>query len=140
MSKQNMKQKNEQYREQVKTIEKELTDEITMAEAKSLLHVLIFHFGGFARKQNLINTYMARKYHWGNKRTARVLKTLAEIEMLDRSRSKSDNWTLFFLVKGFIEKCRERIIRAAAAIKERLSRCRFAILSITRMHKERTGT
>jgi len=140
MNKQSKRQNLKEYRKQLRTIENELKDEITKAETKSLLHVLIFHFGGFARKQNLINTYMARKYHWGNKRTARVLKTLAEIEVLDRSRSRSDNWTLFFLVKGFIEKCRERIILAGTAIKERMSRCRFAILSITRMHKERTGT
>ena len=140
MNKQNIKQKYRQYREQVKTIKDKLNDSISRAEAKLLLHTLIFHFDGFARQQNLVNKHMSSKYHWGNKRTAKVLKTLAEIGVLDRSRSKSDNWTLFFLVKGFIEKCRERIIRAAATIKERLSRCRFAILSITRMHKERTGT
>ena len=140
MIKQNMKQKNEQYREQVKTIENELKDNTSRAEAKLLLHALIYHFNGFARQQQLVNKYMSSKYYWGNKRTAHVLKTLSEIGVLDRSRSKSDNWTLFFLVKGFIEKCRERVIRAGEAIRERLSRCRFAILSITRMHKERTGT
>jgi len=140
MRKQSNKQKLKEYRKQLRTIERQLDDDILKAEAKLMLHTLIFHFNGFARKQNLINTYMARKYHWGNKRTARVLKTLAEIEVLDRSRSRSDNWTLFFLVKGFIEKCRERIFRAGVAIRERLNRCRFAILSITRMHKEKAGT
>ena len=140
MNKQNIKQKYRQYREQVKTIKDKLNDSISRAEAKLLLHTLIFHFNGFARQQQLVNKYMSKKYYWGNKRTAKVLKTLSDIGVIDRSRSRSDNWTLFFLVKGFIEKCRERIIRAGAAIKERLARCRFAILSINRMHKERAGT
>ena len=137
MRKQNEKQR---YREQVKTIENELKDEITKAEAKLLLRILIYHFKGFARQQQLVNKHMSSKYQWGNKRTAKVLKTLSDIGVLDRSRSESDNWTLFFLVKGLIEKCRERIIRAAVTIKERLNRCTHAILSITRMDKERAGT
>ena len=140
MNKQSKRQKLKEYRKQLRNIEHQLDDHISKAEAKLMLYVLLYSFDGFARQQQLINRHMLSKYHWGNKRTARVLKTLAEIEVLDRSRSKSDNWTLFFLVKGFIEKCRKRIIRAGANIKERMSRCRFAILSITRMYKERTGT
>ena len=140
MNKQSKRQKLKEYRKQLKTIERQLDDRISKAETKLLLRALIDRFDGFARQQNLVNEYMSKKYHWGNKRTAKVLKTLAKIEVLDRSRSNSDNWTLFFVVKGFIEKCRERIILAGTAIKERMSRCRFAILSITRMHKERSGT
>ena len=83
---------------------------------------------------------MLSKYHWGNKRTARVLETLSDIGVIERWKSESGNWTLFFLVKGFIEKCRERIERAGLAIKERISCYRFAILSIIRMREERTGT
>ena len=139
MSKHNKKQKSGQYREQVKIIENRSKDKITRAEAKLLLHVLIYHFDGFARQQQLVNKHMSSKYHWGNKRTARVLETLSDIGVIDRSRSESDNWTLFFLVKGFIEKCRERIERAGLAIKERLRRCSFAILSIIRTREERTG-
>ena len=136
MSRHNKKQK---YKEQVKTIENELKDEIARAEAKLLLRVLIFHFGGFARQQQLVNKYMSSKYQWGNKRTAKVLITLSDIGVLDRSRARSDNWTLFFLVKGFIEKCRERIIHAGLAIKERIRRCRSAILSINRSYEKWGG-
>jgi len=140
MNKQNRKQKNKQYRDQKKVIEDKFIDKSARAEAILLLHALIYRFDGFARQQKLVNRYMSRKYHWGNKRTAKVLKTLSEIGVIDRIRSDSDNWTLFFLVKGFVEKCRESIIRAGHAIKMRKSRYCFAILSITRMYKERTGT
>ena len=139
MRKNNRKQKYRRYVEQVKTIENELKDKTSRAEAKLLLHTLIYHFDGFARQQQLVNRYMSLKYQWGNKRTAKVLKTLSDIDVLARSRSGSDNWTLFFLVKGFIEKCRERIIWAGAAIKERLSHCRLAILSLSRVRGGRTG-
>ena len=137
MRKQNKKQR---YKEQVKTIENEMKDEIPKAEAKLLLRVLIFHFDGFARQQQLVNEYMSTEYHWGNKRTARVLKTLSDIGVLDRSRSEDDNWTLFFVVKGFFEKCRERIELATIAIRERIRRCRYAIFSFVRVRKERFGT
>ena len=105
-----------------------------------ILHALIYHFDGFARQQQLVNRYMSSKYHWGNKRTARVLEKLAEIGVIDRSKSDSDNWTLFFLVKGFIEACRERIKQAKLAIRERLTRYRFAILSIAHARKVISGT
>jgi len=170
MNKQSKRQKLKEYRKQLRTIEHQLDDHISKAEAKLLLYVLIYRFDGFARQQQLVNEHIQRhlhlraiprtlssceprpkvvlrtidnmssKYHWGNKRTAKVLKTLSEIGVIDRIRSDSDNWTLFFLVKGFVEKCRESIIRAGHAIKMRISRYRFAILSITRMYKERTGT
>ena len=140
MNKQSKRQKLKQYRKQLKTIERQLDDRISKGEAKLLLNTLIFHFDGFARQQNLVNEYMSKKYHWGNKRTAKVLKTLAEIDVLARSRSGPDNWTLFFLVKGFIGNCRERIERAVAAIKKRLVYCRFAIFSITPLREERSGT
>ena len=130
MSKQRKKKKLKEYRKQLKTIERQLDDRISKAEAKLLLDTLIFHFDGFARQQKFVNRYMSSKYHWGNKRTARVLKTLSDIGVIDRSRSESDNWTLFFLVKGFIEKCRERILQAGLAIKKRLNRSSQAILSI----------
>ncbi len=105
-----------------------------------LLHALFFHFDGFARQQQLVNEYMSFKYHWGNKRTARVLRTLAEIGMIGRSRSGLDKWTLFFLVKGFLDMCRRRIERAKLAIRERLNRYRFAILSFARLRKMGSGT
>ena len=130
MNKQNRKQKHKQYREQIKIIEEKLNDTSSKGEAKLLLKTLIFHFDGFARQQKIVNEHMSLKYHWGNKRTARVLKTLSVIGVLARSRSESDNWTLFFLVKGFIEKCRERILQAGLAIKKRLNRSSHAILSI----------
>ena len=126
------KQKPEEYRKKEKIIKRKLKDRTARAEAKLLLHTLIFHFDGFARQQQIINVYMSSKYHWGNKRTARVLEKLAEIGVIDRSRSGPDNWTLFFLVKGFIEKCKERIEQAMLAIKKRLNYCRLAILLITR--------
>ena len=150
------KQKLIEFRKQEKTIERRLKDNTSIegdpigsphfqaesielgsssAEAKLLLHTLIYHFDGFARQQQIINAYMSSKYHWGNKRTARVLEKLAEIGVIDRSKSGQDNWTLFFVVKGFIEKCRERIQQAMLAIKERLSHCRLAILSINCIRK-----
>jgi len=135
MSKRNRKHNLMEYRKQVKTIKRKLKDKTSKAEAQLLLHTLIFHFDGFARQQTLINEYMSSKYHWGNKRTARVLRTLAEISVIDRSRTKSDNWTLFFLVKDYFDKCRERIQRAKLAIRERLSRYFFPILSITRIRE-----
>ena len=140
MNKQSKRQKLKEYRKQLKTIERQLDDRISKAETKLLLRALIDRFDGFARQQNLVNEYMSKKYHWGNKRTAKVLKKLAEIGVIDRSRSESDNWTLFLLVKGFIEKCKERIIQAGLSIRERMYRCAHAILSITRMREERFGT
>ena len=134
------KQKPEEYRKKEKIIKRKLKDRTARAEAKLLLHTLIFHFDGFARQQQLVNRYMSLKYHWGNKRTARVLEKLAEIGVIDRSRSGPDNWTLFFLVRGFLDKCRERIQRAKLAIKERLSCCRFAIYCITRIKGVDSGT
>ncbi len=129
------KQKLIEFRKQEKTIERQLKDKTSRAEAKLILHALIYHFDGFARQQQIINVYMSSKYHWGNKRTARVLEKLAEIGVIDRSKSSQDNWSLFFVVKGFIEKCSERIQQAMLAIKERLNRCCFAILSITPTRK-----
>ena len=135
-----MNKHKQKYRGQVKTIENRLKDSISRAEAKLMLDGLIYRFDGFARQQQLVNKHMSSKYHWGNKRTAQVLRTLSDIGVIDRSRTESDKWTLFFLVKGFIEKCRDRIIQAGLAIRERINRYHLAILSITRMHKERTGT
>ena len=83
---------------------------------------------------------MATRFHWGNKRTARVLNTLAQLGVIDRWKSESDNWTLFFLVKGFLEECRNKIIRAGFAIKERMAHCFSAIFSIKLGVKNRTGT
>ncbi len=140
MSKHDRKQKQREFKRLVKVIERRLIDEIARAEAKLLLHVLIHHFDGFARQQNLVNEHMASVFHWGNKRSARVLKKLAEIGVITRSKSESDNWTLFFIVRGFVERCRERVDRALVAIRERMKRCRVAILSISRMRDVRTGT
>lgn len=120
MSKRRDTRKLEEFGRGVKDIENKLKDDIAKAEAKLLLHILIYHFNGFARQQQLINVYMSLKYHWGNKRTARVLKSLSKIGVVNRWKSKSDNWTLFFQVKGFLEECKERIIRASLAIMERL--------------------
>ncbi len=127
------------FRKQEKIIKRILNDNTSIAEAKLLLLVLIFHFDGFAPKQQLVNRYMSFKYHWGNKRTARVLQTLADVGVIDRS-TGPDNWTLFFLVKGFLVRCGEPIERAVIAIKERLSRFRIAILSITRTRETASGT
>jgi len=124
------KQKKKEFGKQVKVIERKISDMIQRNEAKLLLRVLIYHFDGFARQQQLINAYTSSKYHWGNKRTAQVLITLASIGVIDRSRSESDNWSLFFLVKGFLEKCKERIIRAGLAIKKRISHYYSAIISV----------
>lgn len=129
ITKRNKKQKLNEFRKQVKIIENKQTDKIAREEAKLLLQVLIFQFDGFCRQQQLINIYMSSKFHWGNKRTARVLETLAEIGIIDRWKSESDNWTLFFLVKGFLEECRERIVRASLAIKERISQYFSAVVS-----------
>ena len=139
MSKREKKPKLKEFRNQAKVIEDKLSDTISKAEAKLLLHTLIYHFDGFARQQQLVNEYMSSKYHWGNKRTASVLKTLSELGLIDRSRSGPDNWTLFFLVRGFLEKCRELIERAKLAIRERLNRYRYAVLSLVRMRKMDTG-
>ena len=128
------------FRNQAKVIEDKLSDTISKSEAKLLLHTLIYHFDGFALQQQFVNEYMSSKYHWGNKRTARVLEKLAEIGVIDRSRSGPDNWTLFFLVKGFIEACREMIEQAKIAIMERLKSYRFAILSIAHARKTFSGT
>ncbi len=139
-TKRQKQQKQQKYKELVRTIESELPDRISRTESRILLHVLINRFDGFARQQNLVNTYMAHRYHWGNKRTAKVLRTLAEIGVIDRRRSESDNWTLFFIVRGFLEGCRERIIRAVAAIKERLCRRVFAIPSLRHVRRARFVT
>ena len=123
------KQKQKEYRKQVKIIERKLKDKIRQNEAILLLHVLIYHFDGFARQQQLVIDHMSLKYHWGNKRTSKVLKTLNAIGVLDRWKSESDRWTLFFLVKGYAEKCKERIIRAGRAITERIRKYYSAIFS-----------
>ena len=136
MSELTKKQKSEEYRKKEKIIKRKLKDRTSRAEAKLLLHVLIYHFNGFARQQQLVNEYMSLTYHWGNKRTASVLETLSKNGVIDRSKSGPDNWTLFFLVKGFIEKCRERIEQAKLAIMERLSCYRFAILTIASKKKQ----
>ncbi len=121
------KQKNREYNKLVKLIDRKLKDHISRAESKILLHVLIHMFDGFARQQHLVNEQMSQRYHWGNKRTAQVLKTLAEIGVIHRTRCEADNWTLFFLVRGFLKMCRERIERAVLMIRERLLRCAFAV-------------
>ena len=135
MSKRRDTRKLEEYGRGIKDIESKLKDDIARAEAKILLHVLIYHFGGFARQQQLINAHMSSKFHGGNKRTAKVLKSLSKIGVINRSRSKADNWTLFFLVRDFLEECRERIVRASLAIKERIKRYFSAILSIRFIEK-----
>ena len=140
MSKREKKPKLKEFRNQAKVIEDKLSDTISKAEAKLLLHTLIYHFDGFARQQQLVNEYMSSKYHWGNKRTARVLEKLAEIGVIDRTRSGFDNWTLFFLVRGFLDWCRERIEQAKLAIVERLRRYSFAILSIGCTRNAGSGT
>jgi len=127
------RQKLMEYRKKVKTIKRQLKDDISRAEATLLLHTLIFHFEGFASQQQHVNEYMSVKYHWGNKRTARVLRTMAEIGVIDRSRSGPDKWTLFFLIRGFLDICRRRIERAVLAIGKRLNRYRCAIITIARM-------
>ncbi len=140
MKKRRIKQKQKEYRKQVKVIERKLKDKISRDEAKLLLHVLIYYFDGFARQQHLINSYMSSKYHWGNKRTASVLKSMAAIGAIDRWKSESDNWTLFFLVKGFADMCKERIIRAGLAIKDRMKQYRLAIVSISIKRNENNKT
>ena len=135
MSKHTKKQKQKEFNRLAKVIERTLKDETSREEAKLLLHILIHHFDGFARQQQLVNEHMSSKCHWGNKRTARVLRKLAKIGVIDRRKSKPDNWTLFFIVRGFLERCRERIERALVAIRERLRRCRSAVLSVRRMRK-----
>jgi len=132
LNKRKNKQKQKKYRKLLRTIERKFKDKISRTEAKLLLHVMINHFDGFARQQQLIIEHMSLEFHWGNKRTARVLKTLADIGVLDRWKAESDNWTLFFLVQGFSDKCKERIKRAGRAIKQRISKCYFAIFSIAR--------
>jgi len=134
------KQKKKEFQKQGKVIERKISDIIQRNEAKLLLQALIYHFDGFARQQQLVIEYMSFKYHWGNKRTAKVLKTLAAIGVIDRWTSESDNWTLFFLIKGFADTCKERIIRAGLAIKERIGNFYSAIISITHTKKDRAGT
>ncbi len=132
MNKRNKKQKLKEFRKQMKIIERTHTDRTAIEEAKLLLHVLIFQFDGYARQQQLIIEHMSSSFHWGNKRTIRVLKTMAAIGVVDRWKSESDNWTLFFLVKGFLEECKDRIIRATLAITERIKRSFSSIISINR--------
>ena len=132
MNKCSRKQKLREYKKLAKIIERRLIDDISRAEAKLLLHVLIHHFDGFARQQKLINRHMAVKYHWGNKRT--------KIDVVDRRKSITDNWTLFFIVRGFLKRCRERIDRAIIVIGERLRRCQVAVLSICRMREQKSVT
>ncbi|MDP6156811.1 MAG: hypothetical protein QGH39_04085 [Candidatus Thermoplasmatota archaeon] len=138
MNKREMKKKQKEYNRQVRVIERKLTENISIGEAKLLLYVLVYQFDGFARQQRLINVYMASRYHWGNKRTVKVLQELAAIGVIDRWKSESDNWTLFFLVKGFIEKCKERIIKAGLIIKKRMCHYRLAIISIKDLEKGKT--
>jgi len=133
MNKRKNKQKQKEYRKQVRAIERKLIDKISRAEAKLLLYVMVNHFDGFARQQKLVIDYMSSKFHWGNKRTSRVLKILADIGIIDRSRSESDNWTLFFLVRGYLEKCKVRIKQAGHNIKERISNFYKAIFTNTLM-------
>ena len=128
------------YRKGIKDIESKLGDRTAKAEAKLLLQTLIFHFDCFGSQQQLINAYMSTRFHWGNRRTARVLKKLAEIGVIERYRSESDNWTLFFLVKGFLNECKDRIARVSLAIIERLSRYYSVVLSINIVGKNRIGT
>jgi len=139
MKKRTNKQKQKKYRKNLEDIDSKLDDKIAIAEAKLLLHILIHHFDGFVRQQQLINTYMSSKYHWGNKRTARVLKTLKAIGVIERWKAESDNWTLFFLVKGFIETCKERIIRAGNAITERIKLTFSAITSLAVIQRLNRG-
>jgi len=134
------KQKLHEFKKLTKVIERRLKDKRLRAEARVLIHVLIYHFDGFAKQQNLVNAYMSRRYCWGNKRTARVLKTLARTGVISRSRSGPDNWTLFFMVRGFLERCREHIERALVAIRQRLRCFRSAHLSIRRIRGQRSGT
>jgi len=135
MKKRKNKHNQKEYRRQIKVIERKIKDKIARAEAKLLLHVLIYHFDGFARQQQLIIEHMSLEFHWGNKRTAKALKTLAAIGVINRWKAESDNWSLFFLVKGFIGKCKKRIIRAGLAIKQRISQYRHAIFLI--MYKDK---
>ncbi len=140
MNKRNKKHKLNEFRKKLKEIEREQTDRITKEESKLLLHVLIYKFDGFASQQQIINAYMSSKYHWGNKRTSVALKTLAEIGVIDRTRSESDNWTLFFLVKGFLKECKERIVQAGLAIRKRMVSYFSAVLTINRPGKTRAAT
>ncbi len=127
MNKCSKKENIREYKKLAKQIDRNLNDRISRTEGKILLHVLINRFDGFARQQNLVNVYMAYRYHWGNKRTAKVLRALTGIGVIHRSRCESDNWTLFFLVKGFFRKCKEQIYRAIRSIKRRLSSHHSAI-------------
>lgn len=129
MSKRPKEQKLKELRKRTMMIERKLKDGKAVAEAKLLLYVLIYRFDGFARQQHLVNDLMSSRYHWGNKRTARVLVRLDGIGVIERSRSSADNWTLFFLVRGFLQRCRVRIERAALAIRKRLKLSRSVILS-----------
>ena len=135
MSKRRDIKKLEEFGRGIKDIESKLKDDIAKAEAKLLLRVLVYHFDCYARQQQIISSHMSSKYHWGNKRTAKVLKTLASIGAIDRWKSEADNWTLFFLVRDFLEECRERIVRATLAIKERIEHYFSAIFFINNIGK-----
>ena len=158
MSKRNRKQKQEPEAEQKQikkekagpeevidrkleeVIDRELEDGISKEEASILLDALIEHFDGFARQQEFVIKYMNSKYRWGNKRTIRVLKVLAQIGVIERTRSKGDNWTLFFLVKGFLDKCKERMDQAVDAIKLILCQYHSAIIPRRRVGLRRAVT
>ena len=57
------KEKLKEFNIQAKLIERKLSDKVPRAEANLLLHVLIFHFDGFARQQQLVNRYILRYLH-----------------------------------------------------------------------------
>ncbi len=130
MKKIRKKQKQMEYRRQVKVIERKYNEKIPRAELKLLLHRLIFHFDGYANQQQLVIDHMSSRFHWGNRRTVRVLKSLAAIGVIKYWRAPEDKWTLFSLVKGFVNECSDRIIKAGLAIKERISLSYSAIISI----------
>ena len=134
-----MKYELKEYRKKGKTIERKLKDNTSRAEAKLLLHTLIYHFDGFAPQQQLVSKHMAFNYHWGNKRTASALKILSEIGIIDHSRSGPDNWTLLILVRGFLHRCYDRIQRAKFAIKKRMNYFRNAIFSPNLMRAKSAG-
>ncbi len=140
MNKQKNKDNKKEYQKQIKVIERKIKNKISRMEAKLLLHVLIYDFDGFARQQQLIIEHMSSRFHWGNKRTIRVLKTIAAIGVVDRWKSKADNWSLFYLIKGFFETCKNRIKRAGKAIKQRVRQYRHAIFLISRKEKDNTLT
>ena len=83
---------------------------------------------------------MNSRHHWGNKRTIRVLKVLAEIGVIERTRSDADHWTWFFLVKGFLDKCMERMLRALEVIRARLRIFRAVVSPPRRVPRRTTVT